>query len=1111
MTTPGASAAPPVPASSFYVAGGTLPPEAPSYLPRHADEELFDALRAGEFCYVLNARQMGKSSLCVRTMRRLRAAGVRTVFLDLTRFGSGNLTPEQWYAALLSELGRELGVRAEMLRAWKEQEALPPVQRLFEALTEVALPAAPAPLVLFIDEIDVTRSLPFSTDEFFAALRQLHVGRATDPRLKQLSVCLLGTAAPGDLIEDPRITPFNVGRRVEVRDFTAAEATPLAEGLGSGGGALLGRVLYWTDGHPYLTQRLCQAALEEGAKRPADVDRLVERLFLTPSAREADDNLAVVRNRLLKYEGDLTALLTLYGEVRAGRTVRDDETDPLQEVLKLSGVVKLENGVLRVRNRIYAAVFEKRWVVSQLPGAELRRQREAYRRGLLRAGALAAIVIALVGGLAIYAFQQATLARRSAESARRSAEAADLSSYAANLNLMRLQWESSNFGQVMELLKETRDNRARGWEWGYWDRLCHLDLLTLRGHTMEVTAAGFSPDGRRLVTASYDGTARLWDAATGRELRALKGHFGAIFAAAISPDGRRVATGSSDETVRVWNPATGREVLALMGPNRTRLTTGEIALDSSRQGLGLVRSVAFSPDGRRLVTASDNENPKVWDVATGREVLTLKPHSARVSSAAFSPDGRRLITAGDLVPELWDAATGRTVLTLKGHSEVVYSAAFSPDGRRVITASGDKTAKVWGAVTGRELLTLRGHTRRLSSAVFSADSRRVVTASADGTARVWDAASGRELLTLKGHRGPLNSAAFSPDGRRVITASGDQTAKVWDAVTGRECLTIKGPGDQVAAAAFSPDGRRVVIGRYATPKICDAATGRELLTLKGHGDWVHAVAFSPDGRRVGTVSLDKTARLWDAATGRQMLMMTLEGDQLRSVAFSPNGRRLLTAGNNETPQLWDASTGREVLALKGHTEKVNAAAFSPDGQRVVTAGQDGTARVWDAATGRALLTFKGHDNPVYGAAFSPDGRWVASASIETAKVWDAATGREVLTLKGHGAWVSSAGFSPDGRRVVTASFDGTAKLWDAASGRELLTLSEHGAGVYSAVFSPDGRRLLTVGDDGSAKIWFSRLGDGPEGWQRPPARSPVETRGAQPAPPPTGGGEGGPR
>jgi hypothetical protein len=407
--------------SAFFVTGGTLRPDAPSYVERQADRDLLAGLLRGEFCYVLTARQMGKSSLMVRTAKRLRERGVQVILLDLTAVGQ-NLTAEQWYDGLLRLMGMQLDLEAELERFWTEHERLGPLQRWMAAMREVVLPelrqraenrahrmeapraapvatnlaAAPertatqaaARLVIFVDEIDVVRSLPFSTDEFFAAIRECYNRRGEDPEFSRLSFCLLGVATPSDLIRDTRLTPFNVGRRIELHDFTPAEAEPLARGLDAPTGrvrdpaALLRRILTWTNGHPYLTQRLCQELADEAeVAGPASVDQLCEDLFFSSRARERDDNLIFVRERLLRSEVDRAGLLDLFSQVRQGRRVPDDETDPLASVLRLSGVVRSENGVLRQRNRIYHRVFDREWVRANMPAAELRRQRQAFWRG----------------------------------------------------------------------------------------------------------------------------------------------------------------------------------------------------------------------------------------------------------------------------------------------------------------------------------------------------------------------------------------------------------------------------------------------------------------------------------------------------------------------------------------------------------------------------------------------------------------------------------------------------------------------------------------------------------------------------------------------------------
>src|SRR5262249_41783282 len=292
-------------------------------------------------------------------------------------------------------------------------------------IRQIILPRYVEPVVIFVDEIDTVRSLPFSTDEFFAGIREFYNYRTEDVELERLTFCLLGVASPSDLIRDTRTTPFNIGRRIELTDFTEAEATPLAQGLSreeNEGAALLKRVLYWTGGHPYLTQRVCQAVADDTSLVGSDgVDSLCEELFFVQRAKERDDNLLFVRERMLRSEVDLASLLTLYGQVHRGKRVNDDEINPLISTLRLSGVARVKNSRLRVRNRIYERVFDQTWVAANMPDAELQRQRAAYRRGLLRAAALAAVILVLVSGLAFTAVRQRNLAKEEARRADRTA------------------------------------------------------------------------------------------------------------------------------------------------------------------------------------------------------------------------------------------------------------------------------------------------------------------------------------------------------------------------------------------------------------------------------------------------------------------------------------------------------------------------------------------------------------------------------------------------------------------------------------------------------------------------------------------------------------------
>lgn len=392
----------------FYVTGGALSLTDASYVPRRADEELLASLQAGEFCHVLTSRQRGKSSLMIRTAHQLRASGSSVVLLDLTRIGQ-NVTVEQWYLGLLDLLVESLHLESELESFWDKHKDTGPMQRWFKALTQLALPAAPKSLVIFLDEIDAVSSLPFSTDEFFAAIRECYNRRTQDPSLSKLSFCLLGVASAGDLIRDSRSTPFNVGRRILLTDFTADEARRLGLGLGSDPRLqrnLIERVIYWTNGHPYLTQRLCAAIAQNSCTTSADVDRICRELFLGSDARKREDNLLFVAQQLLRSQLDRAALLELYRRIRRGRYVRDSEADPLIEALRLSGITRSEQGRLVVRNRIYHSVFDEDWIRQNLPEAELRRQREAFRKGLRGGLILAPMLVLAVFVLTFWANYQ---------------------------------------------------------------------------------------------------------------------------------------------------------------------------------------------------------------------------------------------------------------------------------------------------------------------------------------------------------------------------------------------------------------------------------------------------------------------------------------------------------------------------------------------------------------------------------------------------------------------------------------------------------------------------------------------------------------------------------
>jgi len=510
-----------------------------------------------------------------------------------------------------------------------------------------------------------------------------------------------------------------------------------------------------------------------------------------------------------------------------------------------------------------------------------------------------------------------------------------------------------------------------------------------------------------------------------------------------------------------------------------------------------VESVAFSPDGKTLASGGWDNTVKLWDVATGRELRTLKGHSNHVSSVAFSPDARTLASGShDSTVKLWDVTTGRELRKLTGHSDVVNSVAFSPDGKTLASSSKDDTVKLWEVATGQELRTLAGDTdgglSECLSVAFSPDGKVLATGSDDSTIKLWEVATGRELRTLKGHSGGVYSVAFSADGRMLATGSDDFTIKLWDVSTGAELRTLTGHSHMVHSVAFSPDGRTLATGSDDfTIRLWEVATGRELRMVGrpsflgpfgsrvGHSSSVNSVVFGVDGQTLASGSSDNTVKLWDVATGRELRTLIPHSSVVSSLAFSSNGQTL-ASGSFRRIKLWDVATGRQLRTLIGnYSGWVTSVTFSADGKTLASGSEENAIHLWDVATGRELPTLE-YSDWVESVALSADGKMLASGSRDhTIELWDVTTGRELRTLTGHSSQVNSVAFSADGKTLASGSRDDTIKLWEVATGGELRTLTGHSNWVTSVAFSPDGQTLASgSGDhfgggdsDNAIKLW----------------------------------------
>ena len=574
----------------------------------------------------------------------------------------------------------------------------------------------------------------------------------------------------------------------------------------------------------------------------------------------------------------------------------------------------------------------------------------------------------------------------------------------------------------------------------------------LIGSIDNVEAIDVSPDAKFMVVG-IGNTAQVWDIAAGKEVAHMT-HDDVVKIFKFSPDGKYVVSGSQDKTARVWDGLTGKEV--------ARMTHD-----------GSVNAVAFSPDGKYVVSGSSDQTARVWEAMTGREVAR-KIHDGSVNAVTFSPDGK-------YVDSRIEDGTGHTWYVANGN-EIAVDGVFSFDGKYVTSNNnnGDYFFHVWETESGTEIARMNPNTSS-GSTMFSPDGKYVLFWSYfDSTASIWEALTGKEVAQMKKNddQGVI-SGAFSPDGKYVVLGSNDGTARVWETMTGKEVarMTHDAP---VESVAFSLDGKYVIsVSEDKTARMWEALTGKEIAHMTG----ANSTWLGPEDRYLLSLSDDHILQVWNVV-GVKGNVRTVHGGAVDWVTFSPDGKYVLSGsggfGGNKTAIVWDAASGKEITRMS--ISKGYFAAFSPDGKYVVaiTGGANNAVRLWEAMTGQEVARVT-YDNPVNSLAFSGSGKYVASGiSDGTVHVWEALTGKEVAHMKhGHSLSGTSVGvislaFSPDGKYIVSGGDDDTARVWEALTGKEVAHMA-HGGTIQSVAFSSDGKYVVSGGGS-IASVWEAVTG-----------------------------------
>lgn len=540
-----------------------------------------------------------------------------------------------------------------------------------------------------------------------------------------------------------------------------------------------------------------------------------------------------------------------------------------------------------------------------------------------------------------------------------------------------------------------------------------------------------------------------------------QGHTDSVNSVSFSPDGKKIVSGSDDETIRIWDIGTGLQIC--------KLSTGHC-----------VDSVSFSPDGKKIVSGGWEDAIHIWDTDTGLQIGALSTGDW-INSVSFSSDGKKIVSvSGNKTIRIWDAETGLQIGKLSTGDQVRL-VSFSPDGKKIVSVSVDSTIRILDVETGSQICGLSTEDE-VSSISFSSNGKKIVSGSSDGTIRIWDINTGAQIgKPLTGHEGAVNSVSFSPDGKRIVSGSNDKTIRIWDAVTGMQLgkpltghAAYDNYADYVNSVSFSPDGTKIVSRSYDnTIRIWNVETGTQIgEPLTGPTSSVRSVSFSLGGSKIVSGSDDKTIRIWDVETGSQMgKPLTGHTRIVCSVSFSPDGTKIVSGSHDKTIRVWDTDTGIQICEFSTE-DLVESVSFSPDGKKIVSGGWGNAIHIWDTNTGLQIGELSPGGQLV---SFSPDGKKiiVSGSNDGIVRIWDAETFKLVGEPYKDG---TVAIFSPDGKRIAIGSYY-TIKVLDAETGKPVLEdLQGNKMPVQSLAFSSDGKKIVSGSVDGTVRMWDVETG-----------------------------------
>jgi WD40 repeat protein/3',5'-cyclic AMP phosphodiesterase CpdA len=587
------------------------------------------------------------------------------------------------------------------------------------------------------------------------------------------------------------------------------------------------------------------------------------------------------------------------------------------------------------------------------------------------------------------------------------------------------------------LATTSADNTVR-----LWSSLTGQPIRTLKGHQGRVISLAWSPDGNILSSASLDSSVRGWDLATGETLFVLEGRQATSLAwspdgltlLTTTPDGTIILWDPSKSRViqSIENPNLGRVTAASWAPLSDKIafsTTSRSVMiitpktDGAMVNLqgrpGQVWAFSWSPDGETIATASDS-TIRIWGTHTGELVRSIEAHFASITSLAWSPTGQILASASsDSTVQFWNPATGDHVRTLKGLTRKVTALAWDPNGAVLAAVTSDSSVSLWDSQSGDQVCVLRRTFDEVDLAEWSPVREAIAVVSGGKSVRVWDQSSGRLIAKLQGITRSVEFLTWAQDGSMIATASSDKKIRLYDPWDGAAIRTLRGHGGQITAMEWSPSGNVIVTASTdRTVRFWNPTNEEPIRSIRSKNYFVTALSWAPNGRVIAAAGTDKVVRIWHSETGKLIFTLSVQIGQITALAWSPDGTQISAVANG-TIRFWSATTGKPLRTLKGKG-LITSSGWSPDGQ-MFAASRDRYVQIWDTASGNLVKLLSGHKRTVVALAWSPDGNQILTNSEDnTVRVWDS-NWEEIRTLVGHPGRVSSVKWSFDGATIATGS------------------------------------------------------------------------------------------